>query len=139
MLSPRRVLAALELLAAAALFPGSRGFPVAGWCSGLPCLFSRCDSILMLCLKGGFSGGAAVWLGGLRCRVSFLRGFCRLLLFLFFLWCFLDAGKLAQKFFPLLGSLAASRQLRRKNLFHDVVELRAPRHPQSFQFIRDPR
>src|ERR1700730_10256601 len=94
----------LKLLAAAALFRRRCGFPVADWRGGLPRLFSRCDSILMLCFNSGFSSGAAVWLGGFGRRVSFIRGFCRLLLFLFFLRHLFDAGELAQNLFPLLWS-----------------------------------
>src|ERR1700726_4769278 len=125
-----------HLLAPAALFRRPGTLLVRRRSTCLRCLLPGRHPILVLCLDGCFSRRATVCLfRSFSGRVRFVSRFCRLFLFFLFLWNFLDSRQLPQNLFALLESLAATRQLHGKHLFHDLVKLCAARHTQSLKLV----
>src|SRR5579871_6120461 len=71
-----------------------------------------------------------------RLRDDF-RGFLVFALCLFWFRLFLDSRELPQNLFPFFWSLASARQLHRKDLLYDCVELLPCWHSNRRQFIGD--
>src|SRR5215467_8390877 len=101
------------------------------WCRRPGC--GSCGSRLGLCgvFRVRFCLSVFVARCASRCRVR-LGGF---LLFFFLFWWFLDSAQLAENFLALLRSFPAPGELHRKNLFDNLVKLRASRHSQRLQLI----
>src|SRR5262249_23270413 len=71
-----------------------------------------------------------------RCPVRLRSAFGGLLFFFFLLWLLLDSAELPEDSLALLQGFAASGELHGENLLDNLVEFRASRHSQRFQFIR---